>query len=134
MPSPGSTAREGERLVKVAVSALGQSLDDRVDERFGRAAFLLVVDRDTLVLECVDNTANRDAMQGSGLGAAESVALRGVTAVITGHLGPKAYRALQLAGIVGFNGTGMTVRQAVKALGDGRLEPLTEGEAHTGMA
>lgn len=38
MPSADSTTRGDERFAKVAVSALGQSLNDRVDERFGRAA------------------------------------------------------------------------------------------------
>jgi len=133
MSSPGGTGPRGTRSARVAVSALGASLDDRVDERFGRAAFLLVVDPETLAMESVDNTANRDALQGAGLGAAETVSARGATAVITGHLGPKAFQALRVAGINGFDGTGKTVRQAIAALNDGRLEPLAEGESHTGL-
>jgi predicted Fe-Mo cluster-binding NifX family protein len=119
--------------MKVAVSALGPSLDARVDERFGRAMFLLVVDDETLAVEPFDNRANCDALQGAGLGAAEAVAERGAAAVVTGHLGPKAFRALQLADIRGFNGVGMTVRDAVQALKDGLLEPLSEGESHSGI-
>jgi predicted Fe-Mo cluster-binding NifX family protein len=49
-------------------------------------------------------------------------------------VGPKAFQALRIAGIAGFNGTGMTVREAVTAWKGGRLEQLTEGEAHTGIA
>ncbi|HEY5275128.1 MAG TPA: NifB/NifX family molybdenum-iron cluster-binding protein, partial [Coriobacteriia bacterium] len=60
----------------------------------------------------VDNSANRDALQGAGLGAAEIASEHGVAAVITGHLGPKAFSALQLAGIDGYDGTGKTVRTA----------------------
>jgi len=119
--------------VKVGVSAIGPTLDDRVDERFGRAAHLLVIDTASLAFEAVDNAANRNALQGSGIGAAEIVSSRGVDAVVTGHLGPKAYKALQAAGIEGFEGTGMTVREAVDAWVEGTLKPLTEGEAHTGM-
>ena len=33
--------------MKVAVSSVGPSLEDRVDERFGRASYLLIVDDDT---------------------------------------------------------------------------------------
>lgn len=117
--------------MRVAISALGPSLDDRVDERFGRAAYLLVVDDDSL-FEAVDNTANREAMQGAGLGAAEQVGESGATAVITGHLGPKAYRALQVAGVTGYDGTGMTARDALESLKLGELTQLTEGEAHAG--
>ncbi len=119
--------------MKVGVSAIGPTLDDRVDERFGRAAYLLVVDAETLALEAIDNTVNRNALQGSGIGAAEIVASRGVEAMVTGHLGPKAYKALRAAGIEGFEGTGMTVRDAVDAWAEGGLDSLAQGEAHAGM-
>jgi predicted Fe-Mo cluster-binding NifX family protein len=119
--------------MRVAISALGPSLDDRVDERFGRAEYLLLVDDDTYALDVVDNTANRDAFQGAGLGAAEKIVEGGATAVITGHLGPKAYRALQVAGVVGYGGAGMTAREAVGALKAGQLVSLSEGEAHSGI-
>ncbi len=120
--------------MRVAISALGPSLDDRVDERFGRAAYLLIVDDDGSDCEVVDNAANRDALQGAGLGAAEIVSRRGAGAVITGHLGPKAFTALQLSGVVGYDGTGMTVRSAVEELRSGRLAPLAAGQAHSGMS
>jgi predicted Fe-Mo cluster-binding NifX family protein len=120
--------------MKVAVSSLGPSLDDRVDERFGRAAYLLIVDDDTLAVEAVENTANRDALQGAGLGAAEIVSERGAVVAITGHLGPKAFHALYLSGIEGYNGTGMSVRDAVEALRSGGLVRLDEGEAHAGVS
>jgi predicted Fe-Mo cluster-binding NifX family protein len=119
--------------MKVAVSSLGRSLDDRVDERFGRAAYLIFVDQDTLATEVVDNAANRDALQGAGIGAAEKVSEGGASAVITGHLGPKAYSATKAAGIKGYNGTGMTVRDAVEAFKAGQLPELDEGEAHAGI-
>jgi predicted Fe-Mo cluster-binding NifX family protein len=119
--------------MKLAVSALGTTLDDRVDERFGRAEYLLLVDATSLEVETVDNTANRNALQGSGIGAAEAVASRGATIVITGHLGPKAYTALGAAGVAGFEGSGMTVRDAIGAWERGELQPLVEGEAHAGL-
>jgi predicted Fe-Mo cluster-binding NifX family protein len=119
--------------MRVAISSLGPSLDARVDERFGRAAYLLIVDGDTLAVQAVDNSANRDALQGSGLGAAEIASEHGATLVITGHLGPKAYSALQRCGISGYDGTGMTVRGALEELRSGKLARLSEGEAHAGI-
>lgn len=119
--------------MRIAVSALGPTLDDRVDERFGRAEYLLIVDPDTGEFEAVDNHANRDALQGAGLGTAEAVSSRNVDAVITGHLGPKAFSALLVAGISGYGGADMSVREAVEAFAAGRLEPLGEGKAHAGL-
>ncbi|MHB0979376.1 MAG: NifB/NifX family molybdenum-iron cluster-binding protein [Thermoleophilia bacterium] len=116
------------------MSSVGPSLDDPVDERFGRAAYLLIVDDDSPDIDVVDNGANRDALQGAGLGAAEIVSERGAAAVITGHLGPKAFSALRLSGIAGYDGTGMTVRSALGQLRTGTLARLTEGEAHEGTS
>ncbi len=119
--------------MKVAVSALGTSLDDAVDERFGRAAYFLIVDTSTMQVTALDNAKNLNALEGAGIGAAESVADSGAEAVITGHLGPKAYRALGMVGIKGYKGAGMTVREAVEAFEEGVLPELTEGAAHAGM-
>ncbi len=119
--------------MKVAVSALGATMADRVDERFGRAMYLLIIDTETGLVEAVDNAANRNALQAAGIGAAEIVSDRGAAAVITGHLGPKAFAALGTAGVRGYNGAGMTVEAAVEAFSAGLLDELTEaGEAHSG--
>lgn len=119
--------------MRVAVSALGTTLDDRVDDHFGRARYFLVVDTPGDVPGVIDNSANMNALQSAGIGAAELLSDHRIEAVITGHLGPKAFAALGAAGIPGFNGSGMTVRDAVAALGAGRLAALTEaGEAHAG--
>lgn len=119
--------------MKVAVSARGTSLEDTIDEHFGRAAYLLIVDVDTFGVEVLDNTRNRNVLHGAGLGAAESVDSAGAAAVVTGHLGPKAYRALTAIDIPGYSGAGMTVRQAVEAFAQDRLERLNETDSHQGL-
>ncbi|PKQ21058.1 MAG: dinitrogenase iron-molybdenum cofactor biosynthesis protein [Actinobacteria bacterium HGW-Actinobacteria-6] len=119
--------------MKVVVSALGPGLDDRVDERFGRAMYLIVTDTDNDSLESIENATNRNALQGAGIASAEIVSDQGAKTVITGHLGPKAFAALGVAGVRGYNGAGMTVREAIAAFVAGSLEELTEaGEAHAG--
>ena len=121
-------------MMKVAVSALGTGLDDAVDERFGRAMHLLIVEIPVMRVKPLDNSMNCNALQGAGIGAAELVADNGAEAVITGHLGPKAYRALSMVGISGYRGVGMTVREAVDAFQDGTLPELAAGAAHSGMS
>ncbi len=133
LPESAQEQPRGQAAGKVAISALGPSLDDRLDERFGRANYLLIVDPQTMEVQVVDNNRNQQALQGAGLGAAEKVLEHGATAVLTGHLGPKAYGALQSAGIAGFNGTGMTAREALEAWKIGRLARLDEGEGHQGI-
>lgn len=118
----------------VIVSSLGPTLDDRVDDRFGRATYLLVVDEEGALVETIDNNANRNALQGAGIGTAEIVSSRDVSAVLTGHLGPKAFDALKTAGVEGYSASGLTVREAVKAYMQGTLESLdSAGPAHGGL-
>lgn len=119
--------------MKVAVSALGPTVDDRVDDRFGRATYLLLVDVTSLDFEVLDNSANARALQGAGLGAAEIVSECGAVAVITGHLGPKAFKALRSIDVDGYSGTGMTVREAVDAFAEGSLDKLAESDGHQGL-
>ena len=119
--------------IRVAISTLGPTLDDRLDERFGRATYLLVVDPEGRHVKVVDNRTNQQAMQGAGLGAAEKVLEHKARVVLTGHLGPKAFRALHEAGIEGFDGTGMTAREALDAWRAGRLNRLGQADAHQGL-
>jgi predicted Fe-Mo cluster-binding NifX family protein len=117
--------------MKVAVSALGPDLDSTVDDKFGRAMWFIVYDTDSGATEAIDNASNRNAMQGAGFGAAETVSNAGATTVITGHLGPNAFRVLESLGIEGYVGSGKTVREAIEALEAGTLERIdAAGEAH----
>lgn len=79
--------------MKVAISSVGQTLEDDLDTRFGRAAFFLVVDSDTLKFSVIDNAA-RAASGGAGIVAAQSVIDQHVEAVIAGQLGPNALNVL----------------------------------------
>jgi predicted Fe-Mo cluster-binding NifX family protein len=118
--------------MRLAVSAAGPALADKVDERFGRAAYFVFVDPATMDSEAVDNEANRSAQQGAGLAAAELVADHGAEAVLTTELGPKAADALRLASIPAYAAGGMTVEEAVRAFVRGELSRLGDGSAREG--
>lgn len=107
-------------MEKIAVTSEGPDLDDALDPRFGRAAGFIVVDPETLEFEYLDNGASQVMAQGAGIQAAENVANSGAKAVLTGYVGPKAFKALAAVGIrVGQNLENMTVRQAVEAFTNG---------------
>ena len=52
--------------MKVAVSALGPTLDDMVDSHFGRALWFIVADSEQDGFEAIDNAANKGALGGAG--------------------------------------------------------------------
>ncbi len=111
--------------MKIAVSTQGKELDSPLDPRFGRAAGFMVVDSDTLEHTYVPNSQNLALAQGAGIQSAQCVANAGAGAVITGHVGPKAYMALDRGGINVYLQDGGTVREALEAFKAGRLSPAS---------
>lgn len=108
--------------MRIAVTGTGQSPDAPVDERFGRAPWLLIYDTETDDWTAVDNTTNRDAAHGAGIGAAESVARANAEVLLTGNCGPKAMDALTRAGIRVVMGQEGTARDAVQRFLGSRTE------------
>jgi predicted Fe-Mo cluster-binding NifX family protein len=106
--------------MKVFVTAEGKDLDSRVDPRFGRCMYFIIVDPETLDFEFVRNPS-LDASGGAGIQAGQLVASKGAKTVITGNVGPNAYQTLQAAGISIFTGAGGTVRQALEDYKNNRL-------------
>jgi predicted Fe-Mo cluster-binding NifX family protein len=121
-----------ERKLKIAVTAAGPDLSSRVDQRFGRARFLLLVDTPERLVKVIDNRAGMDAMQGAGIQAAQSVIDSEASVLITGHCGPKAFRALKAAGIHVYLTPGGTVDEAISRFQTNELElaPAADVEGH----
>lgn len=109
-------------MVKVVVTSHGESLDSKVDLRFGRCGWFIVADTETGEYQAVSNVQNLNAAQGAGIQAAQTVSHQKVEAVITGHCGPKAFRTLSAAGIKVFSGAGGTVAEALESFKKGSLQ------------
>ena len=109
--------------MKIAITALGKTSEDSIDERFGRAFWILLYDEENDTWEAYDNSDARNAMQGAGIRAAQAVADRGAEVVITGATGPKAFQALTAAGIKIYHGAKKsTAREALEAMRRGEFE------------
>ncbi len=124
IPEPISTAKSKEEpmAAKIAISSEGPDLDAMLDPRFGRAAGFIVVDPNTLEFNYVENGAGQAKAQGAGIQAAEIVAGAGAEVVMSGHVGPKAFRALEAVGIkVVQNMENKTIRQALEAYVSGSV-------------
>jgi predicted Fe-Mo cluster-binding NifX family protein len=103
------------------VTSTGEGLNSQVDPRFGRAAMFVMVDTETGETKNADNAAGVGAAQGAGIQAAETISRLGADCLVTGHCGPKAFRALQAAGIEIYTGASGTVTEAVEQLKSGEL-------------
>ena len=105
--------------MKLALTAQEPSLDSPMDPRFGRAAYILIVDDDTLEVKILDNAQNVNAMKGAGIQAASSVCAQDVEVLMTGFCGPKAFKVLKAGGVRVVNNCTGTVRDAVKLFKEG---------------
>ncbi len=120
--------------MKIAVSSSGNDLNAMLDPRFGRCAYFLIIDPDSMRFEAFDNLG---AIQsgGAGIQAAQFVADKQVTAVITGHVGPNAVKTLTAAGIDVFTGQQGTISEVLERFKKGILNPTTQStvQSHFGM-
>lgn len=100
--------------MKIVISATEGSLDAQVDQRFGRATWLLIIETETgELLEAIKNSTGKEAAHGAGISAAALVADKGVQAVLTGRVGPKAVPVLEKANVQILNDTSGSVRDVV---------------------
>jgi predicted Fe-Mo cluster-binding NifX family protein len=117
--------------MKIILTATSPSIDSNVDSRFGRGAYLIVVDPDTLEWQAYPNPGV-GASGGAGTLAAQFIAKQKAEAVISGDFGPNAYGALQAAGVAMYLfGSSQTAHDAIQRFKAGQLERVVEptGEA-----
>ena len=101
--------------MKIAITSQGRDLDSQVDPRFGRAAYILIVETDHDVVEALDNSENIKAFKGAGIQAAAMISRKGAEVLLTGYCGPNAYKTLQAAGVKVVNDVSGRVKDAVNA-------------------
>jgi predicted Fe-Mo cluster-binding NifX family protein len=118
--------------MKIILTAVSPGIDANVDGRFGRGAYFIVVDPDTLEWQAHPNPGV-SASGGAGTLAAQFAANQHASAVISGDFGPNAYNALHAAGIAMYLfGASTTVRQAVARFQANQLDRVDEptGQGH----
>ena len=99
--------------MKIAITAQGKELSSEIDLRFGRAKWLIVVDTGTSYFQAHDNVVNLNAVQGAGIQTGQNIANLGVEVVITGNVGPNAFKTLDAANVRVFLAEKKTVQEAM---------------------
>jgi predicted Fe-Mo cluster-binding NifX family protein len=112
--------------MKIAITAQSKELSSEVDLRFGRAKWIIVADTETGDYAAHDNTVNLNAVQGAGIQTGQNIANLDVEAVITGNVGPNAFRTLSEAKVKVFLADKQTIRQAIEAFKAGKLKEVEQ--------
>jgi len=112
--------------MQVTITSQGKELSSEVDTRFGRAKWLIVVDTETGDINVYDNELNLNAVQGAGIQTGQNIANLGVEAVITGNVGPNAFKTLNAANVKIFLAEKQTVADAIEAFKAGKLKEVDQ--------
>ena len=112
--------------MKIAITAQDKELSSEIDLRFGRAKWIIVVDSETGDFAAYDNVVNLNAVQGAGIQTGQNIANLGVEAVITGNVGPNAFKTLNTAGVKIFLAEKQTVQEAIDSFKEGKLKEVEQ--------
>lgn len=99
--------------MRIAITATGPTLEDKVDPRFGRCPYFIIVDPETLDFEALENSSAM-AAGGAGIATGQMIAGKGVEAVLTGNCGPNAHQVLSAAKIQVITGVSGIVKDAIE--------------------
>lgn len=120
--------------MKIAITAVGPTLEDQVEPRFGRAPWYLFIDTETMAFEALRNP-NVAAGGGAGIQSAQLMSDNNVRYVLTGNCGPKAFQVFNASGVQLIVGVSGTARQAVEQFKAGAYATANQPnvESHFGM-
>lgn len=109
--------------MKIALSSMDGSPDSALELRFGRAKYFVIYDTEKSEFSKCENASSADAAQGAGIQAARNVVESGASAVISGHCGPKAFKALASASVKIFliEESGLSIKAALDRYLSGKL-------------
>lgn len=117
--------------MRVLVTAVAPGLDSDIEPRFWHAAYLTVVDTDTLQWEAVPTPA-MPTIHAAGTRLALLATHQNIGAAISSDFGPNCYIVLESAGVPAYlSGKCRTVREAIGEFKAGKLPtiyaPTSEG-------
>jgi predicted Fe-Mo cluster-binding NifX family protein len=120
--------------MKIAITATAANLDAEIDPRFGRCQYFVIADPDTMEFESLENSGAM-AGGGAGIATAQTLAGKGIEAVLTGNCGPNAYQVLSAVGIKVITGVAGKVQDAIQDYKSGKLKASSQPNVsgHFGM-
>ena len=112
--------------MKIAISADGKGLDSNIETTFHRCSFFLVLDIEKNTLIALENTT-KDRPGEIGATVGQIVSDKGIDALITADIGPKAFDVFERYGIKVYHGEGI-IEAAIQQFKEGRLPEITKAE------
>ncbi|MDD5622941.1 MAG: NifB/NifX family molybdenum-iron cluster-binding protein [Actinomycetota bacterium] len=120
--------------MKVAITSSGPTLQSNVDPRFGRCPYYIIYETEDGSFKAVENKSSL-AAGGAGIQAGQNISDMKVEAVVTGNVGPNAFRVLSAASIKIYSGATGSVKDAIDKFKNGEYKETAgpDVESHFGM-
>ncbi len=114
--------------MRIAISITAGGTEGKVSGRFGRCPFFMIYDIESGEYEVIPNPAT--AMSGgAGSKAAEIIIEKDCEAIISGNIGPNAYRALKAANVKMYTAQdGSNIEETIEKFKNGELEEFGMNE------
>ena len=106
--------------MKIAVASKGKILSSRVDDRFGRCPYFLIVDTTSRVTETIENPGQSEK-NAAGIRACQILIAEDIDAVVVKNIGHNALVTLTGAGMDVYTVASGTVSAAVEQVKRGEL-------------
>ncbi len=111
--------------MKIVVSSTGENLTDNISEVFARCPYFVIAEIENQEIKKTEVIKNESAnqMSGAGISAAQLMAEKNVSGVITKNIGPKASDVLKQFNIDIYLGES-SVKSILQEFIDGKLEKV----------
>lgn len=120
--------------MKIAISATGKDIESLLDMRFGRCEFFQIHDTESGEVKVIENKGN-SSNGAAGIAASQQLIDEKVNVIITGHLGPNAFKIIEKSGIKAYKCENISIKSALVKFNNGELQEIKlAGPSHNVMS
>ncbi|ENK0837776.1 NifB/NifX family molybdenum-iron cluster-binding protein [Clostridium botulinum] len=119
--------------MKIAISAIGKTMENLLDMRFGRCEYFQIHDTESKEVKILENEG-QNASGGAGIVASNQLVDEKIDVIITGNFGPNAFEIIEKAGVKAYKCESISITSVIEKYNKGELEQISmSGPAHHGM-
>jgi predicted Fe-Mo cluster-binding NifX family protein len=105
--------------MKIAIASKGKTISSRVDDRFGRCPYFLILDTKSMTTETIENPGQKEK-NAAGIRACQILINKDISAVVVKNIGHNA--------LVTLTGAGMDVYTVASGTVSATIEKMKRGE------
>ncbi|AYD39534.1 diguanylate cyclase [Clostridium fermenticellae] len=119
--------------MKIAISATGKDIENVLDMRFGRCEFFQIHDTESGEIKIIENSG-KSSSGAAGIAASQQLIDENVSVIITGNLGPNAFKIIEKSGIKAYKCGNIPIKSVLIKFNNGELKEIKfAGSSHNMM-